>query len=126
RSTNVPIGGVEPGPVVVNMTLGPVLKSTFSEVAPFANPTAKAVWFKVWNQDVTQDYRGFAPLHGGVANILFADGSVRPFKDQSADGFLNNGVAAGVGGYADGTVEMEAGDVVSRWSLTAPRQYVTP
>jgi prepilin-type processing-associated H-X9-DG protein len=42
-----------------------------------------------------QDWRDLGPVHGsgkgGSANILFADGSVKSFSDQNADGYLNPG-----------------------------------
>jgi prepilin-type N-terminal cleavage/methylation domain-containing protein/prepilin-type processing-associated H-X9-DG protein len=38
-----------------------------------------------------QDYRDIGPVHNGNANILFADGSIRTFKDQNKDGYLNPG-----------------------------------
>ncbi|MEX2119002.1 MAG: DUF1559 domain-containing protein [Pirellulales bacterium] len=42
-----------------------------------------------------QDWRDIGPIHGsgkgGSANMLFADGSVKSFTDQNADGYLNPG-----------------------------------
>jgi len=38
-----------------------------------------------------QDYRDMAPVHGGQCNVLFADGSIRSFKDLNGDGYLNPG-----------------------------------
>ena len=34
-----------------------------------------------------QDYRDMAPVHAGQCNVLFADGSIRTFKDLNSDGF---------------------------------------
>ncbi|QDT11457.1 DUF1559 domain-containing protein [Planctomycetes bacterium K23_9] len=48
-------------------------------------------WTKVWNYDTRQDYRGIAPLHDGVANVLMADGSVQRLSDDNRDGYINNG-----------------------------------
>lgn len=41
-----------------------------------------------------QDYRDFGVVHGGSANVLFADGSVKSFQDSNGDGFLNPGFVA--------------------------------
>jgi prepilin-type processing-associated H-X9-DG protein len=38
-----------------------------------------------------QDYRDFAPVHRGNCNVLFADGSLKEFKDINGDGYLNPG-----------------------------------
>ncbi|MCY2987970.1 MAG: DUF1559 domain-containing protein [Planctomycetota bacterium] len=38
-----------------------------------------------------QDWRDMGPVHAGNANVLFADGSIRTFKDQNKDGYLNPG-----------------------------------
>ncbi|MCU0870996.1 MAG: DUF1559 domain-containing protein [Pirellulaceae bacterium] len=38
-----------------------------------------------------QDWRDIGPTHAGNANVLFADGSIRSFKDQNKDGYLNPG-----------------------------------
>jgi prepilin-type processing-associated H-X9-DG protein len=59
-----------------------------------------------------QDYRDFAPVHNGNCNILFADGSIRSFKDSNGDGYLNPGfdVSAvtdlSASGYTDSRVEL--------------------
>ena len=64
-----------------------------------------------------QDTRDWYALHGGTCNILFADGSVRVFRDVNRDGYLNPGfpVPAGsdpeVTGYTDGRCE------VNPWEL---------
>jgi prepilin-type N-terminal cleavage/methylation domain-containing protein/prepilin-type processing-associated H-X9-DG protein len=59
-----------------------------------------------------QDYRDFGPVHNRNCNILFADGSIRTFKDLNGDGFLNPGfdVTGSAGpqtGYLDSTVELD-------------------
>ena len=83
---------------------------------PGGGPTG---WWAVWNRQVLQDYRGFSPVHGGVANLLFADGSVRPIKDENDDGFLNNGFDAVAGGFADDRLDLPPTDVMSLYSLDA-------
>ena len=60
-----------------------------------------------------QDYRGFAPVHAGAGNILFADGSVRTFSDLNKDGYLDNGF------IADALPDLPPEDVMSLYSLTA-------
>jgi prepilin-type processing-associated H-X9-DG protein len=69
-----------------------------------------------------QDYRDIGPVHGGTANILFADGSVKTFKDQNGDGYLNPGFQlpttltedekAAIG-YTDSLVELPPAEVFS-------------
>ena len=62
---------------------------------------------------VLQDTRDWRALHAGnVANILFADGSVRALRDANKDGYLNPGFPVPVGsdpivtGYTDGRCEI--------------------
>ncbi|MFM7073192.1 MAG: DUF1559 domain-containing protein [Planctomycetota bacterium] len=43
------------------------------------------------NASHLQDFRDMAPVHGGQCNVLFADGSVKSFKDLNGDGYLNPG-----------------------------------
>ena len=38
-----------------------------------------------------QDWRDMGPVHAGNCNVLFADGSIRAFKDLNKDGYLNPG-----------------------------------
>jgi prepilin-type N-terminal cleavage/methylation domain-containing protein/prepilin-type processing-associated H-X9-DG protein len=63
-----------------------------------------------------QDWRDIGPVHAGNANILFADGSIRSFKDQNGDGYLNPGFQIGSSatpaqvaalGYTDSIVELD-------------------
>ncbi|MEW4528272.1 DUF1559 domain-containing protein [Maioricimonas sp. JC845] len=64
-----------------------------------------------------QDTRDWYAIHGAgrtlSCNILFADGSVKTFRDTNRDGFLNPGFpveadVAGINdGYLDNTVELE-------------------
>jgi hypothetical protein len=111
NSSGVPIGA--------SLTGGPVLVATM-QVPTFANGTPKngaAGWWGVWAKQTLQDYRAFATVHRGVANILFADMSVRTFKDQNNDSFLNNGFSASVGGFASDLVEIPEKEVASYYSL---------
>lgn len=122
----VAVGSFNAGePLAAAMTNGP--RQLGSMLPPAANggdgddsngdsvPTA--VWWDVWH-DCLQDYRQFAPVHRGAANILFADGGVRTFVDQNADGYLNNGFPVVAGnGFADDKVEITQQQITSRWSL---------
>jgi prepilin-type processing-associated H-X9-DG protein len=67
-----------------------------------------------------QDYRDIGPVHGGNGNVLFADGSIRSFKDQNRDGYLNPGfvisstAAADPGtGYRDSLIELPETQIFS-------------
>jgi len=116
------IGPHNPGDgLVQSFTAGPRVTSTLT-VPAFAGGTPKtgaAGWWAVWNKNVRQDYRGFAPVHRGQCNILFADGSVRSFEDQNDDGFLNNGFAAVPdSGFTSNVVEVKPDELESHYSLT--------
>jgi prepilin-type processing-associated H-X9-DG protein len=77
-----------------------------------------------------QDYRDFGPVHGsgkgGTCNILFADGSVKAFVDQSGDGYLNPGfdvltnnpTPSPAVGYTSNLVELPSKDIFSGVFLT--------
>jgi len=64
-----------------------------------------------------QDYRDFGPVHGGSANVVFADGSVKVFQDTNGDDFLNPGFLTtnAASGYAanDNTVELPEAEIFS-------------
>ncbi len=109
-------------PTAISLTAGPVRTADMSTPS-FASGTKRdgpAGWWKVWNREVLQDYRGLAPVHSGTCNVLFADGSVRTLVDENTDGYLNNGFpAASGGGFADDRVEVAPADLVSLYSLMA-------
>jgi prepilin-type N-terminal cleavage/methylation domain-containing protein/prepilin-type processing-associated H-X9-DG protein len=116
------IGNVPSGtPLAKSFTSGPVDPASLTPPS-FAVGTTKngaTGWWAAWAKTALQDYRAFAPLHSGTCNILFADGSVRSFRDENGDGFLNNGFPAGAaGGFADGTIEVEKKDLTSTYSLS--------
>jgi hypothetical protein len=51
--------------------------------------------------------------------VLFADGSVRSFRDENKDNLLNNGFDAALGsGFADAQIELPETAVMSLYSLT--------
>ena len=89
----------------------------------FPTPTPRegaTGWWAYWNNrypdtKVLQDYRGLAPVHGGAANLLFADGSVRSFFDLNHDGYLDNGLLGATGSM----IELPPEDVMSLYSLDA-------
>ena len=66
-----------------------------------------------------QDWRDMGPVHAGNANVLFADGSIKTFKDLNRDGYLNPGFAVTTTdqtkldriGYKDSVVELDPGAI---------------
>lgn len=118
----VDIASLSGKPTVRSMTRGPLLKATL-QVPSFPAGTSRTGpngWWKVWEKDALQDYRDFAPVHRGLCNVLFADGSVRSLTDTNKDTLLNNGFPpASGGGFADDTVEVPPDQFFSGWSLRA-------
>ena len=117
------IGPHETGtPVVKSFTNGPVLDPSMEPPSfPDGTPeTGPAGWWAGWNNATLQDYRGFAPVHRGAANLLFADGSARALVDKNDDGLLNNGFSAAAStGFPSDEIEVTEEDLFSRWSLRA-------
>jgi prepilin-type N-terminal cleavage/methylation domain-containing protein/prepilin-type processing-associated H-X9-DG protein len=69
-----------------------------------------------------QDWRDMAPTHAGNCNVLFADGSIRSFKDLNKDGYLNPGFTikstiteaeVASTGYRPGPVELPPSQIFS-------------
>jgi len=108
-------------PLVMSFTPGPVFNPTMQPLPTFPNPTPRtgpAGWWAAWNNTTLQDFRGFAPVHKGICNILMADGSVQSYADVNHDHLLNDGfLATPQNGFSDNTVELPPEEVYSRWSL---------
>ena len=99
---------------------GPVEKSTLKPPT-FPTGTAKegaSGWWKVWNKDVLQDYRGMFPLHRGACNVVMADGSVTALYDQNDDGFINNGFPQDGTYFQSDDVEAGPLELASFYSLS--------
>jgi len=96
---------------------------TFAAGTSRSGPTG---WLKTWRHDTRQDYRGMAPIHAGVVNVLMADGSVQQIADRNQDGFINNGfdgadVAGGTSAiyWTSSEPEAERLNLASFYSLNA-------
>ncbi|MGA2034587.1 MAG: DUF1559 domain-containing protein [Thermoguttaceae bacterium] len=127
-----------------SLTGGPVLKAAVASpytgsgptmgVPTFPASTARtgaAGWWTVWNNLALQDYRQFGPVHRGIANVLFADGSVRTLSDNNNDGYLNDGFpTTGSNGFTDNfnvndpdaVPEVPPGQMYGGWSLQPKQQ----
>lgn len=121
------IGDANAGELTVrSFTPGPVRTFTGTGGNAFATPffsgglarEGAGGWWQIWNREVRQDYRDFAFVHRHSCNLLFADGSVRGYRDLNKDGFLNTGFPAG-GGFQDAVNEIPGNDVFGLYSLTA-------
>lgn len=113
------IGPYQEGtPTIATLTNGPALITNLQAPAfPSGTPrNGPSGWWSVWAKQTLQDYRAFSPVHRGVVNILFADLSVRSFRDENTDGYLNNGFPA-IEGFTDATVEISPNVVESHYSL---------
>ncbi len=105
-------------PMLASFTHGPVSKST-GELPSFSSTSTydgAGGWWAT-SRDTLQDYRQFGVPHANTCNILFADGSVRDFRDENRDGYLNNGFPTGHG-FADDMVEVKPTDLFSRCHLS--------
>jgi prepilin-type N-terminal cleavage/methylation domain-containing protein/prepilin-type processing-associated H-X9-DG protein len=106
-------------PVAKSFTNGPVMDPsmqppTFPAGTPYEGSNG---WWAGWKATL-QDYRTFEPLHRGVCNVLFADGSVKGLRDEDRDGYLNNGFTPdGSNGFGTNRVELPRDAIASRWSL---------
>jgi prepilin-type N-terminal cleavage/methylation domain-containing protein/prepilin-type processing-associated H-X9-DG protein len=82
-------------------------------------------WWTTWRNFTLQDYRRFGTQHMGQAQVLFADGSVRAINDQNKDELINNGFVPpgdGRGGFKEYSVEADAQELFSWYSLDAGRE----
>lgn len=125
-----PLGDLPAGSrLTESFTDGPVLNTTmlpptFATGTPQGGATG---WWAVWSKQTKQDYRDFGAVHGSgkgaVCNILFADGSCRPYVDKNGDGYLNNGfdpalyTGSGSLGYMDNLVEIPQDEIIGNWSF---------
>ncbi|MGE0606488.1 MAG: DUF1559 domain-containing protein [Pirellulales bacterium] len=104
-----------------SMTSGPIDKATMQapNISSGTPRDGATGWWAKWNNHTLQDYRAFAPVHrSGQCNVLFADGSVRSYRDANGDGLMNNGFQPGpLNSFADGDAEFPEDDVWSKWSL---------
>lgn len=106
---------------VQSFTNGPLSTTTFAAPTFAAGTprTGATGWWAGWAKGTLQDYRGFGPVHRRMANVLFADGSVRGFKDENKDGLLNNGFpATSLSGFGSGDIELPQKDIENRYSLS--------
>lgn len=98
------VGPNAPGTFLAQpFTEGPKLRYDF-KVPTFASGTSRngaAGWWKQWEKNTIQDYRGFNPIHRGICNVLMGDGSVKKLTDRNKDGALNNGFTGPNSGFAD-------------------------
>jgi prepilin-type N-terminal cleavage/methylation domain-containing protein/prepilin-type processing-associated H-X9-DG protein len=97
--------GSETGTVTVYDPASPTASIYYQEQPPRGVPKPTPTHL--------QDYRDFAPVHGGNCNIMFADGSIRSFKDLNGDGYLNPGFDVDTNspsvakvGYSDSRIEL--------------------
>ncbi len=120
------LGGNSTGmPLTASHSRGPALRANLERPPTAIEPgSPRAQWWSVWAKETRQDYRAFAPLHGGSCNILFADGSVRSFQDSNGDGFLNSGFAANLdGGFDTDDLELGHREFASLYSLMDKTAY---
>lgn len=110
---------LEGTPTVQIMTGGPVTNPgmatpSFSEGTPREGEDGS---YAAWKATL-QDYRNFGPVHRGACNLLFADGSVRTFKDADGDGMFNNGfLPTAENRFGTKCEEFPKEEVFSEWAL---------
>jgi prepilin-type N-terminal cleavage/methylation domain-containing protein len=104
-------------PVAMSFTQGPIDKTTLNAPKPDSS-TGRAGWWNAWAKNALQDYRGFAPVHRGLCNVLFADMSVRTFKDANSDGYINNGFPVTSDYFLDNKVEADDKELESGYSIS--------
>jgi prepilin-type N-terminal cleavage/methylation domain-containing protein len=132
RTLSQNMGQVPAGePLVKSTTAGPVQLTTLAPPSFSTGTPATGAngWLPGWMKTV-QDYRAFAPVHGGgsrrACNLLLADGSVHTFVDQNGDGYLNNGFDPTVYtgskpiGFSDNTIELPKNEIFSGYDLMFP------
>jgi prepilin-type processing-associated H-X9-DG protein len=123
---------VEGNRLTDSFSAGPVLNAnmkppTFAAGTPRAGPTG---WWSTWARQTLQDYRAFAPVHSGSANMLMADGSVRSFADKNNDSLLNSGfdpaafTGTGEIGFIDETEEVPSTELFTGYSLKRGEQAI--
>ena len=116
-------------PLAKSYTNGPVIKAAPSGSPPAAlglNPFDQPLfpaghpndgpdgWWAVWNRWVLQDYRGFAPVHGGVVQH-----PVRRRQRADVQRFEQGRVSWTTDFTADALLELPPEDVMSLYSLEA-------
>ncbi|MCA9237246.1 MAG: DUF1559 domain-containing protein [Planctomycetales bacterium] len=107
-------------PTAGSFTRGPVFTKDMQSPTFPAGTTREGPdgWWALWTKKVRQDYRGFAPIHRGVCNVLMADGSVASLDDSNGDGLINNGfLASSGGGFADDGREYKDSKLFSKAAL---------
>jgi competence protein ComGC len=102
-----------------SFTAGPLQMTTGQKpsFSPGAARHGQDGWWAVWTRHTLQDYRGFAPVHRSVCNVLMADTSVRSFQDNNQDGYLNNGFAIQAGVFASAELELPQEHIYSGATL---------
>lgn len=93
-------------------TVGDVVNATNEVLHAGTGATTTALTGRL----ILQDTRDWQAVHGGRANLLMADGSVKELRDLNGDTFFNPGFPAAGGtsqtdGYTDGVCEINAFEV---------------
>lgn len=97
-------------------------QASLQEIADWeqSNGQAQSAEGPSGNGQYLQDTRDWFAVHGGICNILFADGSVKTFTDVNGDGFLNPGFSVPSGlsdadygaiGYRSDDVELPSAEI---------------